>query len=199
MSIKILEIAPVMPTVSEALRYMRAGENPASAIVDSVERACDAVFSVARPRACYALFDIERPSCGEIKLGNMVFASKSLYDRLADCKSAYIFAVTVGSEVDRFIRAEAAHSAYRELCADCAGSCAVEAACDELNKKINEICVAEGKLTRTRFSVGYGDLSLEYQRGICTCLDTKKNIGVALGEGGMMMPAKSVTAIIGVL
>ena len=45
---------------------------------------------------------------------------------------------------------------------------------------------------------GYGDLSLNYQKDIIEFLQAKKNIGVSLTESLMMVPVKSVTAIIGI-
>ncbi len=194
----IVEIKAKRPCIDEVLRYMRAGKKPDSEIVRCTEGAIEKIFSVTNARGCYIKCELELADEGIIKLGAIEIQSKSLYERLSGCAEAYIFAVTVGSEVDRVIRFESAKSSLLGLCADAAGSAMVESACDELNEQINCICQREGKITKTRFSAGYGDLSVEYQREICSLLDTKKNIGVALSDGGMMMPTKSVTAIIGV-
>ena len=50
----------------------------------------------------------------------------------------------------------------------------------------------------TRFSPGYGDFSLEHQPALLSLLDTQRRIGLTLSEGGMMLPTKSVTAIVGI-
>ena len=69
----------------------------------------------------------------------------------------------------------------------------IENVCDLFNKKIN----GEYQYTKSRFSPGYGDLPIEFQRDIFSVLNLNKNIGVYLTEGMQMTPSKSVTAIIG--
>lgn len=194
----IVEIKAKKPCIDEVLRYMRAGKDPDFEIVLCAERAIDKIFGAAKARGCYVRCPLELLGEGKMRLGALEIQSKSLEIRLSGCTEVFIFGVTVGSEVDRIIRLESAKSSLLGLSADAAGVGLVESACDELNAQIDGICAREGKMTKTRFSVGYGDLSIDYQRDICSLLDTKKNIGVALGEGGMMTPAKSVTAIIGV-
>lgn len=194
----VVEIKVVRPNSDEVLRYMKAGKHPDVGTVKSAEEAIDKICSATNARGCYVRCVIELCGNGKIRLGSLELESKSLEGRLEGCSEAYIFAVTVGSEVDRIIRMESARSSLSGLSADAAGSAMVESVADELNAKIDAIVKREGRGTRTRFSAGYGDLSIEYQREICALLDTKKNIGVALGDGGMMTPTKSVTAIIGV-
>ena len=56
----------------------------------------------------------------------------------------------------------------------------------------------DGLELTSRFSAGYGDLSLEFQREIFRALDCQKNIGLTLNESLIMSPTKSITAIIGI-
>ena len=55
-----------------------------------------------------------------------------------------------------------------------------------------------GETLRPRFSAGYGDLPLEYQRRIFDLLDPPTHIGLTLNDSYLMSPSKSVTALIGV-
>ena len=55
-----------------------------------------------------------------------------------------------------------------------------------------------GKTLAARFSPGYGDLPLEFQREIFRALDVPRRIGVSLGSSCLMSPSKSVTAIVGI-
>ena len=198
MSVMVVEPFAEKIKLSDVLAFMRAGKEPQNEIIEAASAAIEKVYLAQRPRACYIKCSLELLGGGRIKLGNLELVSESLEKRLSGCAEAYIFAATVGSEVDRIIRAESQRSAIAGLCADAAGSAAVESVCDEINARITDICKREGKMTRARFSAGYGDMSLEFQREICEYLDTKKNIGVALGGSLMMMPTKSVTAVIGV-
>ena len=48
-----------------------------------------------------------------------------------------------------------------------------------------------------RFSPGYGDLPLDIQGELLSALSAENLLGITLTEKKMMIPAKSVTAIIG--
>ena len=51
---------------------------------------------------------------------------------------------------------------------------------------------------RPRFSPGYGDLKLEHQKDWFRLLDISRQIGIELTDSLLMVPTKSVTAIIGI-
>jgi cobalamin-dependent methionine synthase I len=58
--------------------------------------------------------------------------------------------------------------------------------------------LAPGESLLTRYSPGYGDFPLEAQRSILALLDTPRKIGVSLTDSLLMVPSKSVSAVIGV-
>jgi len=64
--------------------------------------------------------------------------------------------------------------------------------------ELKEEAAAEGKFLRPRFSPGYGDLPLAIQPELFRVLEVQKNTGITLTESLLMMPTKSVTALIGV-
>ena len=53
------------------------------------------------------------------------------------------------------------------------------------------------KKVRPRFSPGYGDLPLTLQPEICAALDVQRRLGIHVTESLLMIPSKSVTAVIG--
>ncbi len=55
-----------------------------------------------------------------------------------------------------------------------------------------------GRLTARRYSAGYGDFALEYQRAFHRLLGLER-IGVTLTDSCILVPEKSVTAICGVV
>ena len=77
------------------------------------------------------------------------------------------------------------------------GAAAIEDYCNRCQKKIEEQAAAEGFYVRSRYSPGYGDLSLTYQAEFLRVLEATKKIGIVLSEGGVMIPEKSVTAVMG--
>ncbi len=141
--------------------------------------------------ACYAKVPVKTEN--EVDLGFMQIKSASLKKNLEGCDYAYIMAATTGIESHRLIEKNSVLSPLKGMVTDCIGSAAIEAFCDKLNSSLEN-----AEYLRPRFSPGYGDLPLECQRDIVEFLQTKKNIGMSLTESLMMVPVKSVTAIIGI-
>ena len=113
--------------------------------------------------------------------------SKNLKKHIESCDKVIIFAATVGIGIDRLIARYASISPTKSLLFQAIGAERIEALCDEFN---SEFC-------GSRFSPGYGDLPLEFQKEIFKVLDCPKRIGLTLNESMLMSPSKSVTAIIG--
>ncbi len=135
----------------------------------------------------------------EIKAGEVVFptfatTSKALRKNLNGCKKAILFGATVGIEIDRIIAKYSRMSPSKALMMQAIGAERIEALCDAFCKDIE----SEYRFVRQRFSPGYGDFPLEYQKQIFSLLDCHRKIGLTLNESLLMSPTKSVTAIIGV-
>lgn len=128
-----------------------------------------------------------------IDLGFMQAESKSLRKNLEGCDEAYILAATTGINSQRLIEKNSVISPIKGIVTDCVGSAAIEAFCDKIN-----LSFENSGFLRPRFSPGYGDLCIDCQRKIVDFLYANKNIGLSLTESLMMVPKKSVTAIIGI-
>ncbi len=193
-----LTVPTPRPSEKEVLRYMRAGktcgENIEKLADEGIRRVCEAACC----KVCYARLELNLLDEGNLMLGDILLRSKSLYKWLEGCREAFLFAASVGQSVDRVIRAAGASSPSLSLACDAAGSALVEEVCDVLNSKLDSIIRLEGGVTVKRFSAGYGDLDLTYQKNFSEALNTAKNIGACLTGGVMMSPTKTVTAIIGI-
>ncbi|MCD8309278.1 MAG: Vitamin B12 dependent methionine synthase activation subunit [Clostridia bacterium] len=151
------------------------------------------ILPVLVPKACYRLFDIS--FCDEIiDLGFAKTNSHSLALNLKGCSKIALFAATVGAGVDRLIVKYNKLSPARAVILQAMGAAAIETWCDDLNSQITRTYGA----TKPRFSCGYGDLPLAMQRDIFPALNVTKNLGITLTQGDLMIPSKSVTAIIGI-
>ena len=105
-------------------------------------------------------------------------------------------AATLGAETDTLLRRAQARSMADAVILDACASAAIENVCDNLCADI-EAALAPMCLT-DRFSPGYGDLPLGQQGALCRLLDAERRIGLTLTDGGLMLPQKSVTALMGV-
>lgn len=74
----------------------------------------------------------------------------------------------------------------------------MEACCDQCQRSLEENLQAEHLFLRPRFSPGYGDLPLAIQGRFLDTIEATKRAGIYLSEGDIMLPEKSVTAIMGV-
>jgi hypothetical protein len=57
--------------------------------------------------------------------------------------------------------------------------------------------VGTGLYFTDRFSPGYGDLPLSLQPALTSLLDTSRQIGLTLTDSLILLPRKSVTAVLG--
>ena len=181
------------PEVNKREIHRYAGEREASG---ELSRLIDECLCEILPRLSYKVAFCE--ACVSIEgdrvdLGFVEVSSAALAKNLSGCKSAVIFAATVGLVPDRFVARYSVSSPTRALVFDAIGAERIESLRDSFCKDIGD-----GKKLRPRFSAGYGDLSIEVQRDIFRLLDCSKNIGLTLGESLLMTPSKSVTAIIGI-
>lgn len=133
----------------------------------------------------------------EVRFADVIIKSSSLARNLAGCTQCVLFAATAGPFCDMLVkRASVTSSAYASCC-QAAGAAAIEAYCDLINDKIKDEYEAKGLFARPRFSPGYGDLPLENQKDWFRLLDITRNTGIELTGSLLMVPTKSVTAIIG--
>ena len=119
--------------------------------------------------------------------------SNSLSRVLRDCQEVFIMAVTTGIEIDRLITKLYLKQDSSAFFIDSIGSAAVESYADYLNK---EIC--QNLNTTNRFSPGYADFPLEFQRNLLARINANQTVGITLNNELFMTPMKSITAIIGI-
>lgn len=132
-----------------------------------------------------------------VHIADIVIESRALARNLTGCTSCVLFAATAGPACDMLVKRAAVTSSAYASCCQAAGAAAIEAYCDLINDKIKAEYEAKGLFARPRFSPGYGDLSLTHQKDWFRLLDITKNTGIELTDSLLMVPTKSVTAVIG--
>ena len=140
-----------------------------------------------------ALVDVSYFENGFLDLGFGKFQSRNLFNNLNKCKKAYVFAVTLGLDVDRLLNKYSLISPAKHFIFDALASSMAEAGTDKAEEIIRGINVCY-----PRFSPGYGDLPLEIQPGILKFLNADKLLGITINNALLMSPGKSVTAIMGI-
>ncbi len=152
------------------------------------------VVNAAVPKVCYLAAPIT-VELDRVTIEDNVIVSTSLVKHLIHAKSCYMFAATIGAEIDRLISRYATVSTLKSYVIDRIASLHIESVCDYACRCFADMCA---KCLTPRYSPGYGDCDIEYQKMFVSVLDTARKIGVVLTDGGMLTPSKSVTAIAGV-
>ena len=106
-----------------------------------------------------------------------------------------VFAVTLGHAVDREIAACARRGAAEAFVCDAVASAMAEAAADAADNQLR-LLTPHVRWQRRR-SPGYGKLSLSLQPTLLRLCCAGQYLGIALTETNLMIPAKSITAILG--
>lgn len=193
---KVISGKIAQPDRKETLRYLGyAGVSGAQGMEELLCECERLLIPVLAPKAVYSAYPVTRGEGCSLDLGFARVESRSLCRNLEGCNDIVLFAATVGAGADRLIAKYNRISPARAVVLQAMGAAAVEQWCDEVNARI----VAEYGPARPRFSCGYGDLPLALQREIFPALQVTKHIGVTLTEGDLMMPTKSVTAIVGII
>ena len=183
----------------EVARYLGYhGTQPDPTVSAMITRCMEEVNEAAEPRCISRRFPMEFTAGGQIRIGSLELTTTSLQRNLAGCDEVFLFAATLGVTVDTLIRRTAMLDSAKGLVMQAAAAAATEAYCDAENDKLRQKTESEGLYLRPRFSPGYGDLSLDCQRTFLRMLNAGKEIGLTLTDSGLMVPIKSVTAIIGI-
>ena len=181
--------------VEEALRYIGAAKADAETrrLAEETARMLEARL---QPRAVWRAFRLERGEAG-IFLPEAGFALPgTLAERmLADCDTAALLVCTLGAGFERLEKEWEKRDMARAAVMDACGSAWTETVCDGAEEEIRERF--PGRYLTDRFSPGYGDLPLSLQADILRATDAGRKLGVTANESFLLLPCKSVTAVIG--
>jgi hypothetical protein len=179
---------------NEVLLYLGyKGGEIAPTIHEDIARCQEILMKTARPRIVWRQFDLRED--GSLVGTDFRPQGKDIQNLLTDCHQAILMAATLGSEIEALVRRMQLTNMGDAVILDCCGSSAIENVCDNLCEDLQK--EVDGFLT-DRFSPGYGDFPFEQQPEFCRTLDVSRRIGVNLSPSGLMIPQKSVTALIGV-
>jgi hypothetical protein len=148
------------------------------------------LLDVAKPAYTATRVKLNRENDG-ISIGNTHSRSTALMKLSEGSSSCLALVATLGVGVDRLILKSSQLSASRAFIIDAMADALVEALCDLAER---EICA--GLKTRPRFSPGYGDLELSLGEELVALTDADKLLGIRMTESGLMVPKKSVNALI---
>lgn len=179
----------------EILRYLGASHSD-EALDEMIAQAQAEVESAAQPREAHRLFPVQVEESG-VTLGGAWLETETLAAHLRGCNQAYLFAFTLGPGVDRLLRRLSVTDMPLVPVAQACAASFTEALADQAQKQLEAEAEKQGLYLRPRYSPGYGDFPLAAQRFLFQALEVTKRTGITLTESCLMLPTKSITAVIG--
>lgn len=183
---------------SEAIRYLGYGRHAVDEkTLELVNSSFKELEARCREDFIYRIFDLHLPKEDVLQIGQWSIESKNLYKNMKGCDQIVVFAATLGLEVDRLLRRYSVTNMAQAVVLQACAAAHLEEYCDRMQGEIGRELETKQRYLRPRFSPGYGDFDIKHQRTLLEILNANKTIGVTMTESCMLMPSKSVTALIG--
>ncbi|MBR6742593.1 MAG: hypothetical protein IKM09_04020 [Clostridia bacterium] len=173
---KLYDAPPV--SKEEMLRYARS-PHPTKEVEELLESALDE----ALPHFTYS-----------VVYGDVSEAGEKLKDAFKN--GGVVFVASVGAGIDRLVRRYSQADTARALMLQAIGAERIEALCDAFCADMEKEYAERGVRLKKRVSPGYKGYPLELQRDIFKALDCARTIGVSLTDSLLMVPSKSVSAVL---
>ncbi|WZL72953.1 vitamin B12 dependent-methionine synthase activation domain-containing protein [Clostridiaceae bacterium 35-E11] len=183
----------------EVLRYLGYMNQ---SIEKELERLIDECIAetkqYAKAKSVVKVFELEKHQhhIGLLK-SKLIFRGKDIIQHLKNAKVCAIMAVTLGNDIESKIRFYEKTNLTKAIILDACATTAVECFCDEVEEEVNKEAHKRKLGITHRYSPGYGDFSIDIQTSILNTLETQKKIGLTCTEEQILIPRKSVTAVIG--
>lgn len=191
--------------ISTAFIYacMKFGNNlPDENSLKLIKESSQLILGSSEPRVVYREFSIGRAgTSGELYIENEKnrLEGEAIAKHLEGCYNCVLMAVTLGPQIDKLIRRAQITDMAKAVALDACASSLIEDVCDQVNRYLMEEYKQKDMGLTARFSPGYADLPLEAQEIFSNLLEMEKKIGLTQSREHLLLPRKSITAIIGVL
>ncbi|MDR1375356.1 MAG: hypothetical protein LBJ45_00890 [Holosporaceae bacterium] len=198
---KNISLRPNGELRSEVIRYLGYGNgvNITPEIDYLIQKGMLDICAIAEPRAIYRYFSLENYIDFPSRKDSAAFSGdseKTCGLSLRLCDGIILMGTTLGIPVDQLLnRAQIRNMAYALVLDSCA-TAAIESVCDDLQNRLVTAYASQNKYLTNRYSPGYGNLQLSSQPQLLSLLDAERKIGVSVTQNFLLMPSKSVTAII---
>ncbi len=184
----------------EMLRYLGyRGQALEGTMLEAVERCAALAEQSASPRFVAEELSPVRITEEGAELEGLLLPGEDIRLHLGWSSAAVLMGVTLGTQMERLIQYHRRRSMADAVMIDAAATALIEAACDQVEEGLRAFYRQKELDVTDRFSCGYGDLPPETQPDIVRLLDAPRAIGLTCSSSLILIPQKSVTAILGVI
>ena len=189
----------------EVLRYLQyKNQDIDNSLSEKIKKCINQTKEIINPRFIFRKYKIKKLKFSNEKNevyfegANLTLKSNDIYNLLLDCDECILMSATLGLEIEREIRKLTYTDLTKGIIIDACATTAIEEVCDIVQDNIAKNLLKEDKYITYRYSPGYGDLPIEKNLDINNLLNSQKEIGLTVTNSGIMIPRKSVVALIGV-
>lgn len=158
------------------------------------DQAFSILYAEATPKSIWKTISLNHLPHG-LALGDIPLAGNNIQQHLRGCEIAVIMAATLSLTAEKALRQITAEDMALAVVADAVASAMVEMLCEDTEQEIRRK-VPHPYIT-ARFSPGYGDFPLQMQPLLLRLCDATRILGITATPQHMLIPQKSVTAILG--
>ena len=186
---------------SEVYRYL--GYNPKEhTLSEEIKRLTDIcigeVFKVASPKTICSPFLLLKNEGEKLYAESLLLDGNDIREHLKNCSHAVLIGATLGAGIDALIRKYEAIDMTKAVILDSSANVLVEDIADSLEEELREKLLSEQRYLTSRFSAGYGDFPISTQSEIIRITDAPRKAGLTVTAENIMIPRKSITAVMGI-
>lgn len=132
-------------------------------------------------------------------IGDFHVESQALGKNLRGCEDALLVGATLSPSIDVLLHRYSRLQITKSVLMQATAAAYIEAYLDEIQRRVKKRLSPEGLSLRPRFSPGFADFTTDYQEPFLKALDAGRTLGITLANNSnMMVPSKSVTAVMGI-
>lgn len=197
-----------IPFTIDPVRVLREMKIPKAKSLEEIEEkplaaairgAIAKAYTLIESRGVYRTFPLSGVEGDVVKGPDTadLFRGAHMVKLLAGCSRATLLACTIGpkleAEVERLQKAGEMTDAFA---LEMTGGWMADYMADRVDERVEQGIKKEGYGRTMRFSPGYGDWTLDNQPQVLRLVEAER-IGISLTESNIMIPRKSVSAVIG--
>lgn len=184
--------------VYKYLGYQKDKHILTKSIDELVDECIDEVLKTITPRMIYTKkLNIVRNE-DSLNVEKMQLIGSDIKEHLAHCDKTILMAVTLGNQMDDLIRKTEIIDMTKAVIFDAVSNVAIEEVANICEDNIRYNIEKDDEYLTGRYSPGYGDMPLDSQRDLLEIVDAARKIGITLTANNIMIPRKSITAVLGV-
>ena len=165
---------------------------PEKPLAEAIRKAMDRAYTLIHGQGVFLTLPLDDDS-----LPDDLFTGEAMEKLLDGCQKATLLAVTIGPELETEVeKLDKAGEMTEAYALEMVGGLMADYMADRLDERIERQIKRDGFERTMRFSPGYGDWPLDRQPLLMGLVQGER-IGISVTESSIMIPRKSVSAVIG--